>query len=327
MQSKKVFVLGSFVMDLIVHTKRFPERGETVLGETFSTAPGGKGANQAIQMALLGVNVSFQGKLGNDDFGKVLLSSAKNAGVNVDRVSSNGSFSAVGNVQIETSEDGTNENRIIVVPGGNMEITEAEVADLEEKLADYDLLVQQQEIPLNVNKLVRKFAKANNVPVLLNPAPSYLLDNEDYPYIDYLVPNEHELAELCGIEESDLQNLEDVAKYARNLIAKGTPNVIVTLGSRGAYWVSADESVFIPAVKNVKSVDPTAAGDSFIGALVFAISIGLSKEDSLKFANYVGALTVSKPGAQTSLSSLAEVKAYALQHGDNELIARVNELI
>lgn len=321
---KKVFVLGSFVMDLIVGTKRFPERGETVLGETFTTAPGGKGANQAVQMALLGLDVSFQGKLGDDAFGKILLESARDAGVNVDRVLLNGSFSAVGNVQIETREDGSNENRIIVVPGANMEINDNEIADLSSVLKQFDLLVLQQEIPMAINKKARILAKEVGVPVLLNPAPSYLLDEEDYQYITYLVPNEHELAELCGVHESELESLESIKKYARTLIEKGTEHVIVTLGKRGAYWISETKDTYVEALKNVESVDPTAAGDSFIAGLAYGVLHNLSQEDCLTFANHIGALTVSKMGAQTSLSSLEEVKKYIEKTNHTELLNKLN---
>lgn len=329
MNRKKVFVLGSFVMDLIVNAKRFPDRGETVLGETFSTAPGGKGANQAVQMGLLGLDVAMQGKVGNDDFGRVLVESAEAAGVDVSRVGRDGSFSAVGNVQIETREDGSNENRIIVVPGANLEISAQDVENFKEEIKNFDYLVQQQEIPLDINRETRKIAFEQGVEILLNPAPSYLLEDEDYKYISYLVPNEHELAELTGAKSEDFNDIETVVEHARQLINKGCPNVIVTLGSKGSCWVTADDYVYVEALKNVKSIDPTAAGDSFIGAFVFTLANDFEKAECLRFSNYVGALTVSKAGAQTSLSKLQEVYEYAKEHEDenSSLLRKIEALL
>lgn len=312
----KVLVVGSFVMDFIVHTSRFPERGETVLGESFSMAPGGKGANQAMQMALLGLDVDMLGKVGSDVNGDILLSSLKNAGVNVSQVLRDGSFSAVGNVQVETDSEGNTENRIIVVSGANMEITDADIAHLETQISQYRAVVLQQEIPLSINKQIRAMAKRQGVKVILNPAPSYALDEEDYRNIDYLLPNEHELLELVGECDDDRSvfDLEDIVKKARILIKWGCPNVIVTLGSKGACWVTAEDYIYEKAVQNVISLDPTAAGDSFVAAFTYAMLSSFPARKSVEFANCVGALTVSKKGAQTSLSSLNEVEQFIRNH-------------
>ncbi len=321
---KKVMVVGSFVMDLIVTTERFPERGETVLGKTFSSAPGGKGANQAVQMAKLGLDVHFLGKLGDDNFGKILLESAKDSGVNVDRVMTDGTFSSVGNVQIEKSSEGT-ENRIIVVPGANMEITPEDVAFLEDDIRNYDLLVQQQEIPLEINRQIRRYANQQGVPVLLNPAPGYKLKDEDFATIDYIVPNETELLLQCGETKTQLENHEEAEHFARKLLAKGSKNVIVTLGSQGSLWVTEGESIYKEAVPGIKVLDPTAAGDSFIGALSYALLHDFNKADALAFANVVGGITVSQMGAQTSLCDKAFIIQWMKEHNQDALAKQLED--
>ncbi len=316
---KKVLVVGSFVMDLIVETEEFPNRGETVLGTSFCTAPGGKGANQAVQMALLDLDVSMAGKVADDDFGKALINSVEASGVNTKHVKENGTFTSVGNVQIENNQKGIVENRIIVVPGANMEINCADMEFLKTEISDYSLLVLQHEIPLKINKYVRQLAKKNNVPVLLNPAPSYDLDIDDYFQIDYLVPNEHELMDLCA-SSSKIQSLDDVINMAKSIINRGTPNVIVTLGDRGSCWVTEDKYYYAEAEENVVSVDPTAAGDSFIGGLSYCILNNIPIYDSLRISNIIGAMTVSKSGAQTSLCNKQQVSDYIRSANKLELL-------
>jgi len=310
--NNKVLVVGSFVMDFIVHTSKFPERGETVLGDSFSMAPGGKGANQAMQMALLGLDVDMLGKVGSDVNGDILVSTIKNAGVNVNQVLRNGSFSAIGNVQVETDYQGNTENRIIVVSGANFEITDTDIDHLDKQISQYQAVVLQHEIPLFINKRICAMAKRHGVKVILNPAPSYALEEEDYRNIDYLLPNEHELLDLVGEtgdERSDF-SIESIVRRARILVTRGCPNIIVTLGSRGACWVTAEDYIYENAVQNVVSLDPTAAGDSFIAAFTYAMLSSFSARQSIVFSNYVGALTVSKKGAQTSLSTLKEVQEF-----------------
>ena len=152
MKKPRLLVVGSFVMDLIVSTPRFPQSGETVLGTGYRTAPGGKGANQAVQAARLGAEVTMVGKVGQDAFGDALIESARAAGVDVRHVARSQALpSAVGNVQLETA-DGQSANRIIVVPGANMDITPEEVSFLQEEISRYDMLLLQQEIPMEITR-------------------------------------------------------------------------------------------------------------------------------------------------------------------------------
>ena len=154
MRKPRILVVGSLVMDLIVSTSRFPAKGETVIGLDYTTATGGKGANQAVQAARLGAEVTMVGCVGDDDFGRALVQSARNAGVDVSHIRvTKDACSAIGNVQIERAETGTN-NRIIVVPGANQCIRPEDVAFLKEGIAGYDMVILQFEIPMAINELV-----------------------------------------------------------------------------------------------------------------------------------------------------------------------------
>lgn len=187
-RTPRILVVGSFVMDLIVSAPRFPQSGETVLGSGYQTAPGGKGANQAVQAARLGAQVTMVGKVGDDAFGRQLVDSARQAGVDVSRVIvSRETFSAIGNVQLEVCQ-GRTANRIIVVPGANMTIVPEEVAFLKEEIAKFDLVILQLEIPMEINLLVASYARAKGVPVMLNSAPAAPLSPELMPLLTYISP-------------------------------------------------------------------------------------------------------------------------------------------
>lgn len=306
----KILVVGSFVMDLIVKTGRFPNAGETVLGIDYRTAPGGKGANQAVQAARLGADVTMVGRVGSDDFGRRLIDSCREAGVNTDFVGVDGEIcSAIGNVQLET-KDGTTRNRIIVVPGANMAIRPEDIAFLKETVAEYDMVVLQLEIPMQINETVAAYACEKSVPVMLNSAPSAPLSAELFSHLTYLSPNEHEAADLTGVairKEGKTVNMDDVHRAVDALLAKGVKNAVITLGNAGAVVANKDEFLYEPCIDVVKVKDPTAAGDSFVGAFTAAVCAGLSHKDALHFANYTATLTVSRMGAQPSLPKLNEV--------------------
>lgn len=311
MQGKpKILVVGSFVMDLIVSTERFPNSGETVLGKGFQTAPGGKGANQAVQAARLGADVTMVGKVGKDDFGKSLMNSCKESGIHTDFVAVDPTVSsAVGNVQLEVNGTET-KNRIIVVPGANMTITPDDVAFLKETIDQYDMVILQLEIPMAINELVAEYAHDKGIPVMLNSAPSAPLSEKLLSCLTYISPNEHEAADLTGIQirkQGKSVNEDDVRAAVASLLSKGVQNVIITLGSAGAVVANAKEYILAHCVDVVEVKDPTAAGDSFVGAFTTAVCAGLNHREALDFANYTAALTVSRMGAQPSLPKLAEV--------------------
>ncbi len=307
----KILVVGSFVMDLIVSTEKFPNSGETVLGKTFRTAPGGKGANQAVQAARLGADVTMVGKVGQDDFGKSLINSCKESGIHTEFVAVDPDVSsAVGDVMLEVSEGKAAKNRIIVVSGANMTITPEDVAFLKETVGQYDMVILQLEIPMNINEIVAKYAFDKGVPVMLNSAPSAPLSQELLSCLTYISPNEHEAADLTGIQirkEGKQVNQDDVKSVVNALLAKGVKNVVITLGNAGAVVANETEFVYQPCIDVVEVKDPTAAGDSFVGAFTSAVCSGLNHDQALNFANYTATLTVSRMGAQPSLPKLNEV--------------------
>lgn len=311
MKKPNILVVGSFVMDLIVSTNVFPNSGETVLGYDFKTAPGGKGANQAVQAARLGSKVSMVGKVGDDSFGKELLASMEKADICTDKVAINKDVaSAVGNIVLEPDEKGSMKNRIIVVPGANMTITQADIEFLKEDIAKFDIVLLQFEIPMEINEKIVEYAKEKNVPVMLNCAPAAPISKNIMQGLSYICPNEHEAFQITGMKikkENNEVNLNDVKAVGEQLIKQGAQNAVITLGEHGAAIISKDEFIYNPGIKLDNVVDPTAAGDSFIGAFATGICTGLSKEEAMTFAHHTASITVSNMGAQPSLPKLESV--------------------
>ena len=313
MQRKpRIFVVGSFVMDVIATTERIPPSGQTVYGKEFHMAPGGKGANQALQCARLGADVTMMGCVGDDLFGEMLLETPRAAGVDISRVVVHkGVTSGVGHVTLEVTEH-TAQNRIVVIPGANRTLTVDEVAWVKDEISTYDMVLLQLEVPLEVNLAVARWAKEAGVPVMPNPAPATELDDELLSLVTYLTPNEQEASMEThlplGTDERGLKK-DDLQKIAAALWSKGVENVIITLGGCGSAVVGADSIRYIPCVRMPHVADPTAAGDSFVGALSVGLSAGLTQEQALAFASHTAAITVSRMGAMPSLPTLEEVLA------------------
>ena len=313
MQRKpRILVVGSFVMDVIATTERIPQSAQTVYGKSFHMAPGGKGANQALQCVRLGADVTMMGCVGDDLFGQKLLETPRVAGMDVSHVLvRQGISSGVGHVTLEVTEH-TAQNRIIVIPGANQTLTVEEVIWIKDEIASYDMLLLQLEIPLEVNRTLAHWAREAGVPVMLNPAPATDLDDELLSLVTYLIPNEQEASTETGLPlgmDSGVLRKEDLQKIATALRSKGTEHVIITLGSNGSAVAEADGIRYIPCVHMDHVADPTAAGDSFVGALSVGLAVGLSQEEALAFASHTAAITVSRMGAMPSLPTLDEVIA------------------
>ncbi|MDD2956869.1 MAG: ribokinase [Oscillospiraceae bacterium] len=308
----KILVVGSFVMDVIATTERVPHSGQTVYGKSFHTAPGGKGANQALQCARLGAQVTMVGCVGDDLFGRELLETPRAAGVDLSHVLVRpGVSSGVGHVTLEVTEH-TAQNRIVVIPGANRTLTVEEVSWIQDCVGAYDMVLLQLEVPLEVNRAVARWAKDAGVPVMLNPAPATDLDDELLSLVTYLTPNEQEASVETGLPlRMDARGIQrdDLKQIAAALWAKGVENVIITLGGSGSAVVGASAIRYIPCVKMDHVADPTAAGDSFVGALAVGLTAGLSQEQALAFASHTAAITVSRMGAMPSLPTLEEVRA------------------
>ncbi len=315
----RILVVGSFVMDLIVSTSRVPNEGETVIaGLSFKTASGGKGANQAVQAAKLGADVTFLGKVGNDNFGKEMVAAVSADGVNTEYVLKDDQVSSgVGNIVLECKPGQKTKNRIIVVPGANMTITPSEIAFLKDAIKNYDMVILQLEIPMEINEIVATYAFDAGVPVMLNSAPSAPLSSEFLKKLTYISPNEHEATDLTGIEitkNNGVLDLDTVNKAASKLLEMGVKNVIITLGSNGVAFMNSETFIYKPCIDIVDVVDPTAAGDSFVGSFCTAVSFGKSYDEALDYANYTATLTVSRMGAQPSLPTNIEVEELIEMH-------------
>lgn len=194
---KKILVVGSFMTDLVVQTERLPKNGETLIGQSFNQFVGGKGANQAVAAARLGAPVTMIGKVGTDAFGTEHIESLKNESVGCSNVfRTDRSKTGIGSITLDSQGN----NRIIVIPGANMELTEEEIRQSENLIADSDIIILQCEIPMAVNYLTAELAKKYGKTVILNPAPAQKIDKQYIDKIDMIVPNEMEAALLTGIE-------------------------------------------------------------------------------------------------------------------------------
>ena len=315
MAKPKILVVGSFVMDQIATTEIFPREGQTVLGGTFSKAPGGKGANQAVQMARLGADVTMVGKLGHDSNGEEMIRTCKEAGICTDYILYDEKLpSGCSVIILEEAPGKQTVNRIIVLSGSNMSITPEDVAFLKEQVAQYDLVVLQLEIPMEINELVAQYASRKGVPVMLNTAPSDQVGEKLLSHLTYISPNEHEAYDMVGIKISHSGrevNMEEAKAATEALKAKGVKNVLITLGEAGAVLdTEKDGFYYSPCVEGIMAADPTAAGDSFVGALSVGLCCGWGYEETLRFANHTAGLTVSAMGAMPSLPTLEKVEAF-----------------
>ena len=322
MGTPNILVVGSLSTDLTVKTKRMPKSGETVIdGIDYITACGGKGANQAVQASRLGAEVTLLGKIGNDINGKQILESIKASGINTEYIIiDKNACSGMAFIILEKKDNEHTENRIIVVPGANMEIQLKEVNFLKEVISKYNMVMLEQEIPAQINEAVAHLARKKGIPVMLNPAPSRNISDALLKDITYISPNEHEAADITGVEikkSKDSVDLRTVKEASNVLLEKGAENVIITLGDMGASYMNKDEFIYLPCVKIEKAADPTAAGDSFIGAFCTGICSKMNKREALKFASYAAAMTVSRIGAQPSLPYYDEIIEFAKSYGDS----------
>ena len=328
MKKPKILVVGSFMMDLVASAKRAPNLGETVIGCAFRTAPGGKGANQAVQAARLGAITDMVGCVGNDSFGREMIEALKSSGVDTSRVKVCEELpSGVGHIEIQDGPEGV-QNRIIVVPGANYDLKPVDLEWLKEGIKSYDMVIMQLELEMETIEYVARLAHDTGVPVMLNPAPAAALSDELLSCVTYFTPNETEAAILTGVKtDAEGRLVEDNLKEAASvLMSKGVENVIITLGDQGAALCSEDGVQIIPCVKMTDVKDPTAAGDSFVGGFCAGISAGLSMQEALQLAVHTAAITVCGYGAIPSLPTLDQVEALMKERDFNELNNKLNNL-
>ncbi|MEK0179167.1 MAG: ribokinase [Oscillatoriales cyanobacterium] len=299
-----IIVFGSINLDLVAKTPRLPVPGETIIGSNFLTAGGGKGANQAVAAARLGVSTHMIGRVGNDNFGEELLTNLQSYGLNTDNISiDKNSHSGVAIIAVD---DG-GQNNIIVIPGANNHLGDADIERLQKLLPGATSLLLQLEIPLEVVHRAALIACEAGVRVILDPAPARSdLPLDLYPLIDTIAPNEVEASQLVGFAVHDT---ETAIKAAKKLQERGVKNAIVKLGDRGVVAVTADRTLFVPAFA-VEAIDTVAAGDAFNGGLAAALDAGLSFSEAVVWGAAAGALCVTKMGAQVAMCDRATFDAF-----------------
>jgi ribokinase len=295
-----VIVFGSINMDLVVRTPRFPQPGETLSGSDFYTAPGGKGANQAVAAGRMQAPVYMVGRVGGDVFGQALLDSLSSNGVETSSVLIDESQPS--GVAVITVDDSA-ENHIIIVAGANSQVGIGDVERLERVLEGATYLLLQLEVPMDAVVEAARAARKWGVGVILDPAPAQQLPKEMYALVDIITPNESEAAQLVGFV---VDGEEAARRAATELMRRGVRQVVIKMGARGAYWTDGNQSQFFPAYK-VNAVDTTAAGDAFNGALASALDEGEPIQAALLRAMAAGALSTTRPGAQPSMAGREEV--------------------
>lgn len=291
---KKIIVIGSCNTDMVIKSDRLPVPGETILGGTFLMNPGGKGANQAVAVARMGGLVTFISKTGNDIFGRQSVELYLSENINTDFIFSDANHpSGVALISV----DAHGENCIVVASGANAHLDTKDMDVAKSEIESGDILLMQLEIPIETVDYAASIAKEKGIKIVLNPAPAQFLPTSLIEKLYLITPNKTEAEILSGIKVTDL---ESAKRAAIAISEKGVENVVITLGSEGALIKEGDTFHQVSSYK-VKTVDTTAAGDTFNGALCVGLSEGLSILDSVKMASKASALTVTRMGAQSSI--------------------------
>jgi ribokinase len=296
----RIVVVGSANTDMVVRASRIPSPGETVTGGTFFQADGGKGANQAVAAARLGAQVTFVARVGSDELGDYTIAGLRREGIAVGHVRRDPD-AASGVALIVVDESG--ENAIAVAPGANARLSVEDVEAAREAIESADGLLLQLETPLETVEHAASIGRAAGVRVILDPAPARPLPDALLSLVDVLTPNEGEARSLA--------TADDAAAAAAELLHRGVPAVVVTLGPTGALVVSGGGSTLVLS-SPVEPVDSTAAGDAFSGALATALAEGLDLETAVRRACAAGALAATIAGARPSLPTRERVDALLL---------------
>jgi len=314
----RIVLVGSMNFDCVARADRLPRKGETVLGTFFGTFPGGKGANQAVQVGRLGAEAYMVGRVGDDFMADTLLASLKAANVNTDFVSRDKSVTTgVACINVDRNGD----NTIVIVPQANMACSTEDVDAAAKVIQSADILLCQFEIALPTVAYAMSMAAKHGVRTILNPAPPAREPLPDglLANVTVLTPNETEAEALSGIPgvaasagESERAAWE--SRAARKLMSMGPQAVVMTLGERGAYLATGQDEERIPPCP-IQATDVTAAGDAFNGALAVAMAEGRKMRDAIVFANAAGALAATRAGAQPSLGTRDEVEEFIRRHG------------
>jgi ribokinase len=297
----KVLVIGSYNEGLWVVGGRLPKPGETVIGDHFDMGPGGKGSNQAIQVARLGGDVEFMVKIGKDVFGEEATRLFEKEGIHTDYLKIDPEVHTGAGV-ICVDDEG--QNLISVAPGANFRLTPEELDETPGLFDGCKYLLMVLEIPISVVYHATEKAREKGVTVILNPAPAQQLDPKYLAMIDILTPNETETEVITGMAVTDVPS---AMAAGRKLVDQGVGTALITMGKAGSVLVSKDQEKHFPAPE-VKPVDTTGAGDAFNGGLVYALAAGKSLEEAIEFASKVGAYSVLSMGVVPGLATIKDIE-------------------
>lgn len=298
-----ITVVGSSNTDFCVKVDFLPKRGQTVLGNDFFIAAGGKGANQTVQIAKLGVEVAFVARIGCDYFGDKSVKNFKKLGINTRYIVRDRKRPSGAAVIFVDRKGG---NQIAVAPSSNRFLSIDDIKMSSDAIRHSKVLLLQLEIPLDAIKKAIEIARKSNVKVILNPAPFKKLDSTLLKKVDFLVPNETEAEGLTGVKVKDINS---AIRAGRILLKRDIKFVTITLGKLGCVLIDKAGAEHLPAPK-VKPIDTTAAGDSFCGALAVSVSEGSDLIEAARYANHCAAISVTRLGAQPSLPNKKEVEKF-----------------
>ena len=292
--SKRILVIGSIAIDNTIFTQNLPVAGMTTLADSFFTNIGGKGANQACASLFLGGDVAFIGAVGKDKNGEMAREFLKEQGLDA-RLKESDLPTGVAFIILEEK---TGENRILIIQGANTDVQIEDIEKNDDLFREGDILLTQFENSPAIVQYIIKKAHDRGMTIVLYPAPIKEFDVNYYQYVDYLVPNEHEL--------ESLSKTSDVLKGCQILLEKGVKNVIATLGEKGSILVNRAVVCRVKPHK-VEAIDTTAAGDSYLGALVTKLSQGKDIIEAMEFASLCSSYTVTKKGAIVALPHLEDL--------------------
>lgn len=300
---KRSLVIGSLNMDMTVKVEELPKLGETIFGDDFYESCGGKGANQAVAISKLGMETEMIGMVGKDSQGEKLIQNLNKYGIKSDNIIKSDDLTGRAIITVDKKGD----NNIIVIPGSNFKITKEYIQEKQDVIASSDVIILQNEIPFETVEFSLLKAKELGKITIFNPAPARQLSEKIFKNTDYLILNETEMEEIFGIGINDKVYIGRIFHKKKEC---GIRNIILTLGDNGSVLFSEDDNIKKYDAYEVKAVDTTAAGDSFIGAFTMKICETGDADKAIKYATAVSAIVVTRQGAQDSIPTREEIEKF-----------------
>lgn len=300
---KRALVIGSLNMDMTVKVEELPKLGETIFGDDFYESCGGKGANQAVAISKLGMETEMIGMVGKDSQGEKLIQNLNKYGIKLDNIIKSDDLTGRAIITVDKKGD----NNIIVIPGSNFKITKEYIQEKQDVIASSDVVILQNEIPFETVEFSLLKAKELGKITIFNPAPARQLSEKIFKNTDYLILNETEMEEIFGIGINDKVYIGRIFHKKKEC---GIRNIILTLGDNGSVLFSEDDNIKKYDAYEVKAVDTTAAGDSFIGAFTMKICETGDADKAIKYATAVSAIVVTRQGAQDSIPTREEIEKF-----------------